>query len=593
MAGVSGAGPVPEATQHRGWRTTLALGSVIVALAALRIAAWGWSPAAPDDARYVFVGLRLLDGAGAVTPEGLPYLVRAPAYPLALALGSQLGGADPFAGAHVVAWMLSLAALVGAIALASRLAGPAAGAAAAAAVAGAALLWNLLPTLRIDLPQAAGVVGVLLLLVDARTTARWLAAGLLLGLTILVKESVILLALLPVAWVGRQDAPALVRRTGAFWIGIAAAAGWWWLLVWLRAGVIFPANGLAMIESRQVGSELDVEPLGLVALAIGAAAWLATTGAAVGAPRLRLLVLAGVLVLPPAAYAMWNGLSARNLVVPAVLTVVAIGVATAILWRRISSHPDSKVRHASLVAICAVALLLVVAGQDAVSRPSPNPVQSTVAAWLAGRTAAGEQVAATFRGREILAVELLGESVAVRTFDPVRVPPGADAGSYLWLGVRDEQLFGYPREAVRTLLGDPRTRYVIVTQPHPLAPAELVADDGTGAAAALGLTARETIEGGRETSVAFEVDPAVAGAAAATAPLRATAPGALGYLAGGNPRAPASFLAASPYVTGTATELDAVAARLDPGACRTPVAGPDATGRMTERFAAASSDGCP
>jgi hypothetical protein len=587
-------GPAAPATaSRRRWLVPAGLAIALGALAALRVAAWGWAPVAPDDARYLFVGLRLLDGLGAVTPEGLPYLVRAPVYPLALALGSRLGGEDPFQGAQLVAWGLGLAALVGAIALATRLGGPVAGVGAAFAAAAAALVWNYLPTLRIDLPQAAGVIGVLLLLLDARTARRWLAAGLLLGLTILVKESVVLLALLPVAWIGREEGAVLARRAAAFWAGIAGAAAWWWVVVWVRAGVVFPANGLAMIESRRVGTEMEVHPLGVTLLVLGAAAWAVTVGRSVREERLRPLVAAGVLVLPPAAYAVANGLSVRNLVVPAVLTIVATGVAVGVLARHVgaASWPRSR-RLTALAAVTGAALVLVVAGQDAVAQPSSSPVPGRLAAWLAERAAPGSQVAATFRLREVTAVALQRSGVAVRTFDPVRVPPGADAAAYLWLGVRDAQLFGYPRDAVASLLGDPRTSFVVVTRPHPLAPVELLPAGDRDAAAAVGLTAAATIDGPRETAAVFAVDPAAAASGAVTAPLRTSAAGALAY-ARSDPGAPALLLAASPFVTGTKDELDAVAALLGPGACRLPAVPPNAAGPVTERFVAAGLAGCP
>ncbi len=593
MARLSRAGPAASASGSRPrWLVPAGLAVALVALAALRIAAWGWAPAAPDDARYLYVGLRLLDGLGAVTPEGQPYLVRAPAYPLGLALGSRLGSGDPFGGAHLVTWSLGLAALVGAIALATRLGGPPGGVGAAVAAAASALAWNVLPTLRIDLPQAAGVVGVLLLLLDARTATRWLAAGLLLGLTILVKESVILLALLPVAWIGREAAPVLARRAAAFWLGIAGAAAWWWLVVWVRAGVVFPANGLAMIESRQVGSEMQADLLGVVLVALGAIGWVVTARGAVRERRLRPLVAAGLLVLPPAAYAVANGLSVRNLVVPAILTIAAIGVAGGILAARIAAGSRERRRRLAAIVAAGAAAALVVAGQNAVAQPSPSPVPARLAAWLAERATPGSQVAATFRLREVTAVGLLPTGVAVRTFDPVRVPPGADAADYLWLGVRDAQLFGYSRSAVGSLLGDPRTGFLVVARPHPLAPVELLPDGDRDAAAALGLTAAVTIDGSRETAVVFSVDAAAAAAGAVTAPLRASAAGALAY-AGGDPDAPARLLAAAPFVTGAADELETVAALLGPGACRARVAAPNAEGSITERFVAAGPAGCP
>ena len=76
--------------------------AALVVLALLRVALGGWAPLAPDDARYLYVGLSILDGHGPITPSGSTFLLRSPVYGLALATGSTLVGGDPLVGARLI-----------------------------------------------------------------------------------------------------------------------------------------------------------------------------------------------------------------------------------------------------------------------------------------------------------------------------------------------------------------------------------------------------------------------------------------------------------------------------------------------------------
>ena len=158
----------------------LGLVAALVVLALLRVALGGWAPLAPDDARYLYVGLSILDGHGPVTPSGSTFLLRSPVYGLALATGSTLVGGDPLVGARLVALGLSLLALAGALRLGWLLAGPGGALGTAFALVAAALIWRLMPSLRIDLPQTAAIVATLLAMWRP-TTRRWALGGVLLG----------------------------------------------------------------------------------------------------------------------------------------------------------------------------------------------------------------------------------------------------------------------------------------------------------------------------------------------------------------------------------------------------------------------------
>jgi hypothetical protein len=96
----------------------------VVVVAIGRLALFGWAGIAPDDARYVFVGLSTLDGHGPITPSGNLFLLRSPIYGIALAAGRALTVDGPIAGARIVAVVLTVAALLAAVRFGWSLGGP-------------------------------------------------------------------------------------------------------------------------------------------------------------------------------------------------------------------------------------------------------------------------------------------------------------------------------------------------------------------------------------------------------------------------------------------------------------------------------------
>ena len=118
--------------------------------------------------------------------------------------------ATRWSGARLVALGLSLLALAGALRLGWLLAGPGGAVGTAFALVAAALVWRLVPSLRIDLPQTAAIVATLLA-VWRPTVRRWAVGGLLLGLAILIKETALPLLILPVALVGLGPAGTSAR----------------------------------------------------------------------------------------------------------------------------------------------------------------------------------------------------------------------------------------------------------------------------------------------------------------------------------------------------------------------------------------------
>ncbi len=148
----------------------------IVAIVVVRTALMGWAPVAADDALYLFVGLSVFGGDGPVTPSGDVLLLRSPVYPVILASGSTIVGGDPLDGARAVALLLAVVCLLGAVRLGWLLGGAGGAVGTAFVLAAVPIVWRLIPTLRIDLPQTAGVIAILLA-VWRPTTRRWAWAG--------------------------------------------------------------------------------------------------------------------------------------------------------------------------------------------------------------------------------------------------------------------------------------------------------------------------------------------------------------------------------------------------------------------------------
>lgn len=552
---------------------TLAAIGLLVAIAAIRVTAFGWAEVAPDDARYLFVGLSLLDGHGPVMASGSLFLFRAPLYPAVLAIGARIVGGDPVLGAHVMATGLALAGFALAVVLGHRLGGASAGVATAIVLAATPLLWRLLPTMRIDLTQAAAIIALLLALARP-TPARWIVGGLVLAVAVLVKESSGTLALMPLAFAGTVPAGRLLRLSGLYLATAAIAAGWWWVVVYAQAGVIFPVNALGVIERRQVGADLAFGPTTLIVLAALAAGWLGLALRARRDARLRPLLLAGLLLVPPAAYATLNGLDSRNYAPLAVLSAVAGGstLAAAIghLGRRYAVGGRFAVPLGA--ALVALAVVAIAGSQAVVPRSTPQPLPDAIATWVRSHTEPGARVVMTFRYRELVALRLYGRN-DVTVLNPRRLAAGDDPAGFAWIGLRDRQLFGYDREVWQARLGSPATRVFVVVTPHPLAPAALLGVLEAGGASR-GLRWLSTVEPGGGSAAVFGVDPRGVQADRASLPLVLgdDAAGAWLDLEAADPSAPARFVAARPIVVGDAAAIAELTARLGSVACAAPAA---------------------
>jgi hypothetical protein len=548
-----------------------AVALVVVAIA--RLTLFGWAGVAPDDARYVFVGLSTFDGHGPITPSGNVFLLRSPIYGIALAAGSVIARSDPVAGARVVAVILTIAGLLAAVRLGWVLGGPVAAVGTALALLAMPLIWRLLPTLRIDLPQAAGVSAMLLAL-HRPTFRRWALAGALFGLTILVKETILLLALAPLAFAGTMPRLRLVQRWCAFLVAAALVAGWWWIVVWMQSGAIFPLNAVGVIERRDVGADIRLDSYGVALLGAVGAAWAVVAVGVRRDPGLRLLLLAAACLVPPAAYATMNGLSSRNYAGLAVLSAIAIGVAAARIVKlataRLSPQYGLRVGALGLATVVGVAGATV--GQFRVGNPGEPALPGQLVAWLRAETPPGDHAVMTFRYSEIVSLELYGH-VAVPGLAAVRIDAAAPLSDFLWIGLRDRQLFGYGRSEWEGTLGQPGTSDLVLAGPHPLTPAELMPTLDRGGLP--GLVRAQAFDTGGDWATIYRVEAASVGAGATDVALHLSPAAAMAWLdlAAGGPGADAAAASrrladAAPIVIGS--DRDSLAQRLLGVACLVP-----------------------
>lgn len=224
---------------------TLALACVACAL----VVAWAPDRApSRDETLYLAVATSVADGHAPRVPGGDPLTVRAPLYPLLLGLSiASLGdpGGPDFTRV-LVATGLAAALLALALVLWGRgVAGL------AVALGGVALVYTGVPflelaaTLGIDLLAAALALTALCLLeVGARRSSMRVAAagGLALGLAILVKETALVVAPVPVL-VGlvryRSDGPGFVRPLLAAYLAAGVVLLPWWVLYGFVEGRFF------------------------------------------------------------------------------------------------------------------------------------------------------------------------------------------------------------------------------------------------------------------------------------------------------------------------------------------------------------------
>lgn len=555
----------------RGRRVALVVpAAVVVGVAVARLGVGGWEALSPDHARYVFSGMSLLDGRGYLNESGGPFLIRSPAYPIIVGGSFRVGGHD---GAHIVAWLLAIGAMLLAVGLAAQVGGALAATVTALGLVTVPLPWEQAVSLGIDLPQAAIFLAAVWL-IRRPTGVRWLAAGIVLGLAILVKETVApAAALLPLAWVPLWSPLAWrqwIRLTLIFGGAVVIVAGWWWIAVWLATGLVFPLNALEAIVRDEDIAEASVRPARLAVAFLAVAVWSVVLARSRRDPESRVLVAALLGMAPAAVAAIMLAQPARNILIIVLLTCVATGVAAADLGglaaRRLPVGTQRVAGAGALVVLIAVAAL----GQALVAPAADDPLPGRIAALVRPGLSPGEAVVSTFRYRSALGVELFDEKVRVTLLPVVAVERAGDLARFVWLGERRGTLFGLTRNGWQRSLGSQRAEYLVLAGGHPLTPSALVPalrdDFGRGA----GLTYLGELTGPAGGADVFRVRPAQVDAID-DVPLHAEAGALLHWLDlagdGGASRAASTLIAAAPVVPARSDGLRVLADRLGTQAC--------------------------
>ena len=548
--------------------------ALVCGVAVVRLATGGWDAMLADHSRYVFSGMSLLDGRGYVGEAGETFYVRSPAYPVMVGGGFAVGGSD---GAHLVAWGLGLAGLVMAVWLAARLGGPLAGLATAAAIITVPQFWEQIVSLGIDLPHAAIYLGAIALL-RYPMPGHWLAAGGLLGLTLLVKETVApAVLLLPIAWLPPWS--GLIWRTWArlstvFLLAIAVVAGWWWFLVWRETGLLFPLNSLQAIIRDEAEVTLSTTRTSAVAWLAVAAAWAYLLARRFREAGVRLVALGALALAPAVTATVLLSQPERNLTVLVLLSCIAAGVAAADLWRVGSSRLPRRARLAVTAAVVAALIAGPALGQGIVRATHQDSLAADSAAVVRPTLRAGQEVISSFRGRSPLGVELFDLRVRVRLLPVVAVQRPADASEYIWLGERRGTLFGLTRANWMRVLRSDDAAHMVLIAPHMLTPTELLPALRSADGQPSGVTFVQTLVRQFGTADIFQIVPDLIDRA--TEVRMHAEPGALLHWlddaeAAGMSDASASLLAARPVVFARATKLKDLAGRLGSEACLRPL----------------------
>ncbi len=244
-----------------------------------------------DGSLYLLTALDMITGRGyTFFDENAPLTVRGPVLPGILGALMWVVGRD----VEILAWAVRLLGLANPILmyfLIKRLAGPWAGLLAAGLVAFLGYSATLVLAFNIDTVALSAVLlwaVVFLQAVDRRTSSLALVAGVLLGLAILTKET--MLTALPLALAAVPLLGWSLR--GAFWHygGVLAVCAPWWVAVWLGTGKIYLVGRV---------------PTGLLWITAGILAGLLLTLAA--AWRGGVLDTSRVIKRVGATWAVWGG----------------------------------------------------------------------------------------------------------------------------------------------------------------------------------------------------------------------------------------------------------------------------------------------
>jgi len=276
----------------------------------------------------------------------------------------------------------------------------------------------------------------------------------------------------------------------------------------------------------------------------------------------------------------------------ALLSCVAAGVAGAdvirVLGRRISTSEGSRLGARAIpVAFAALLLPGVAFGQQQVGRPGHSALPEHLSAWLAEHAGPGDRVVMTFRLAELVALELNGR-VPLASLTANRVTAGEDPLAYVWMGLRDRQLFGYPRDGWIATLGAAGTRYLVMVEPHPLSPVELLPLLESASAPALGFRPGVELRDKNDVAHVLEVEPATVASGDSPLAMRlhlspAAAEAWLTLNGGPSSAAAGSLARAQPVVVGDAAGIRRLELLLGNALCSSPAGSNERAGAIAIR----------
>jgi 4-amino-4-deoxy-L-arabinose transferase-like glycosyltransferase len=224
-----------------------ALPALVVVLAVLVLAVpmlqSGPAPLTSDESLYLAEGYSIAAGKGATYPSGEMVNHRAPLFPALLSMPIRITG--DIDSAYWVPKLFAIALIVATFLLAQQLFGTLAGVLASLLVASSAFLRWLGTTLYLDTAET-----VLLLLflfafwraLHSEAMGWFVAAGALLGLAFLTKETAVQWLVLPVAFVllSREHQSAQVARGVAVYLATAGAMlASWWIWVYIATARVY------------------------------------------------------------------------------------------------------------------------------------------------------------------------------------------------------------------------------------------------------------------------------------------------------------------------------------------------------------------
>lgn len=386
-------------------RLAVAAYGLIILIWVIRMAVEGLNgPVFSDAGAYLYAGNSLITGHGLTAPDGNLFHPHGPVGPVLIAVSSQLLGTDPFTGPKLVIAVIFLASLLGTVRIAQILGGDSAALCTAAGIAAVPFIWSGFLEVLIDQPQLGLIVAVILLLMTP-TTARVAGAGVLFGISILTKETIALAAVMPLAWIGVMPRREVQRIVLIFAGALFATAFWWWVVVWTDSGVIFPFDQIGRVGSRST-ERFGIGGPEILSFVILILAWVWFVRRERHSARARLVMLAGLGMIPPTIIAVSNQLDFRQLLLISALSCVAGGVALA-GWlhdqsgsqRRIGSFRAFNVTTGAIIAL---AIALTVRAQI-ITQPGEPLNLGTIVWWLNESTVPEEQIAITYAyRREIL-----------------------------------------------------------------------------------------------------------------------------------------------------------------------------------------------